>query len=198
MHSGPHNLRVDFAPAANRLGLGLWLKQKGTIMFKTKSRSSGSLPAEQIFSSADVARLAGVSLRQLQWWDEQKVVSPRHEGHRRIYGPAELAAVSVIAELRHKGFSLQKIRRVLRPLQRELNRRIGEVASGAELYLVTDGKAVHVMSDKDRVLQLLLGARQPMYVVSVSEQYKRLTGTPRKPVRSETGAAAAARRAKAE
>ena len=65
-------------------------------------------------TSADVARLASVSLRQLQWWDEQKVVSPRHEGHRRIYSPAEVVEITVIAELRRKGFSLQKIRRVLR------------------------------------------------------------------------------------
>lgn len=104
-------------------------------MFKTKSRGSASLPGERIYSSADVARLAGVSLRQLQWWDEQKVVCPRHEGHRRIYGTVEVAAVSVIAELRHKGFSLQKIRRVLRPLQRELGKRIAEIAAGTDLYL---------------------------------------------------------------
>jgi len=54
-----------------------------------------------------VARLSGVSLRQLQWWDEKKVVSPRHEGHRRVYSPAEVIEIKVIAELRRKGFSLQ-------------------------------------------------------------------------------------------
>ncbi|MCX7602927.1 MAG: MerR family transcriptional regulator [Bryobacteraceae bacterium] len=167
-------------------------------MFKTKPRSSATLPGERVFSSADVARLAGVSLRQLQWWDEQKVVSPRHEGHRRIYGPAEVAAVSVIAELRHKGFSLQKIRRVLRPLHRELGRRIAEVAAGTDLFLLTDGKSVHVLSDRDRILELLLNARQPMYLVSISDQYKKLTGTPRKPVRSEAPAAAASRRSRAQ
>lgn len=162
-------------------------------MFKTKARSSATVPGEPVFSSADVARLAGVSLRQLQWWDEQKVVSPRHEGHRRIYGPAEVAAVSVIAELRHKGFSLQKIRRVLRPLHRELGKRIAEVAAGTDLFLLTDGKSVHVLSDRDRIFELLLHARQPMYLVSVSEQYRKLTATPRKPVRSEAPAAAARR-----
>jgi DNA-binding transcriptional MerR regulator len=39
---------------------------------------------ERVLSSADVARLAGISLRQLQWWDERKLVSPRQEDHRRV------------------------------------------------------------------------------------------------------------------
>ncbi|HTB12348.1 MAG TPA: MerR family transcriptional regulator, partial [Bryobacteraceae bacterium] len=68
---------------------------------------------ERTYSSIEVADVAQVSLRQLQWWDERKVVSPRHEGHRRIYFAAEVIEITVIAELRRKGFSLQKIRRVL-------------------------------------------------------------------------------------
>ena len=87
-------------------------------MFKTKRTHPVSSPAPQAFSSSDVARIARISLRQLQWWDERKVVSPEHRGHRRVYGPEEVIEISVIAELRRKGFSLQKIRRVLRYLQR--------------------------------------------------------------------------------
>ena len=75
---------------------------------------------EQSFSSEDVAALARVTPRQLRWWDEQGVVSPDHQGHRRRYRLEELIKVAVIAELRSKGFSLQKIRRVLRFLHREL------------------------------------------------------------------------------
>src|SRR5256885_14413102 len=67
--------------------------------------------AQRTFTSTDVAKVAQVSLRQLQWWDERKVVSPRHEGHKRIYLAEEVIEISLIAELRRKGFSLQKIRR---------------------------------------------------------------------------------------
>ena len=67
------------------------------------------------YTSGDVARIAGVSLRQLQWWDERNVVSPRQEGHRRVYLPREVVKVSVIAELRRKGLSLKKIRRAITP-----------------------------------------------------------------------------------
>jgi DNA-binding transcriptional MerR regulator len=164
-------------------------------MFKTKSRSIAIPPGERTFASADVARLSGVSLRQLQWWDEQKVVSPRHEGHKRIYLTSDVVEVGVIAELRHKGFSLQKIRRVLRFLQRELGKRMEEVIGGAELHLMTDGKAIHLESDRDRIFELLKGARQAMFLISLSDQVRRLTATPRKPPKSETPAVA--RKAKA-
>ena len=54
-------------------------------MFKTKKARIDVSVTVRIFSSAEIADIAGVSLRQLQWWDEQKVVSPRHEGHKRVY-----------------------------------------------------------------------------------------------------------------
>jgi DNA-binding transcriptional MerR regulator len=132
-----------------------------------------------------------VSLRQLQWWDERKVVSPRHEGHKRVYTPEEVVEITVIAELRRKGFSLQKIRRVLRFLQREMDRRLSETLEAeADLHLVTDGKSIYLEDHKERIIDLLKNARQPMFLVCVSDQVKRLNEPPRKPSRTEgpTGA----------
>ena len=60
--------------------------------------------AQRTFTSTDVAKVAQVSLRQLQWWDERKVVSPRHEGHKRIYLAEEVIEISLIAEFRRKVF----------------------------------------------------------------------------------------------
>jgi DNA-binding transcriptional MerR regulator len=133
-----------------------------------------------------------VSLRQLQWWDEQKVVSPRHEGHRRIYAAAEVVEITVIAELRRKGFSLQKIRRVLRFLQREMGRRLEEVLSGVtQLHLLTDGKTIYLENTEARVIDILKNAKQPMFLVCVSDQVKRISLAARKPVKTETSLGAA-------
>ncbi|MBN8732298.1 MAG: MerR family transcriptional regulator [Acidobacteria bacterium] len=154
-------------------------------MFKTKKSRPESTPMDRTSTSADVARLASVSLRQLQWWDEQKVVSPRHEGHRRIYSPAEVVEITVIAELRRKGFSLQKIRRVLRFLQREMGKRLSDVFSGADMHLLTDGKSIFLEDSEKRVVDLLKNAKQPMFLVCVSDQVKKLQATQRKPARSE-------------
>jgi DNA-binding transcriptional MerR regulator len=162
-------------------------------MFKTKKLEAGSPGEDNNFSSTDVSRLSGVSLRQLQWWDEQKVVSPQHAGHRRLYSLHEVVEVSIIAELRKKGFSLQKIRRVLRFLQKEMGKRQAEVMNPeGDLHLLTDGRAIHLEEDREHIVDVLKGARQAMFVVGVSDQVRRLTATPKKPVRSESAPAAAA------
>src|SRR5580704_4498246 len=160
-------------------------------MFKTKKDQAVTASTDNRYTSGEVARIAGVSLRQLQWWDERNVVSPRQEGHRRVYLPQEVVEVSVIAELRRKGFSLQKIRRVLRFLQKEMGKRLAEViAATSDLHLVTDGKSIFLEDQHDRIIDILKNARQPMFLVSVSDQARRLTETERKPARMEPGVTA--------
>jgi DNA-binding transcriptional MerR regulator len=160
-------------------------------MFKAKKSRPEAQTQERTYSSSEVSTVAGVSLRQLQWWDERKVVSPRHEGHRRIYFPAEVIEITVIAELRRKGFSLQKIRRVLRFLQREMGKRLAEVMqASSHLHLVTDGKNIYLEDQHDRIIDILKNARQPMFLVCVSDQAKRLSDIERKPARMEAGATA--------
>jgi DNA-binding transcriptional MerR regulator len=159
-------------------------------MFKTKKPRPASLPETEVYTSTDVARISGVSLRQLQWWDERNVVSPRQDGHRRVYLPQEVIEVSVIAELRRKGFSLQKIRRVLRFLQKDMGKRLSDaLASEAEIHLLTDGKSIYLEEAPDRIIDLLKNARQPMFLVCVTDQVRRLgAGAQRKPTKSEAAA----------
>jgi DNA-binding transcriptional MerR regulator len=161
-------------------------------MFRSKKLRPATLPETEVYTSTDVARIAVVSLRQLQWWDERNVVSPRQDGHRRVYLPHEVIEVSVIAELRRKGFSLQKIRRVLRFLQKDMGKRLSDaLATEAEIHLLTDGKSIYLEEAPDRIIDLLKNARQPMFLVCVTDQVRRLTAAmQKKPARSETGAAA--------
>lgn len=164
-------------------------------MFKTKRLRSDLGPESPTFTSNEVARIAGVSLRQLQWWDERKVVSPAHAGHKRVYTPAEVVEVSVIAELRRKGFSLQKIRRVLRFLEREMGRRLSDVLRGdSTLHLLTDGRSLYLEDRESRIIDILKNARQPMFLVSVSDQIRRLQAIRKPPA---TATAPTRRRARA-
>jgi DNA-binding transcriptional MerR regulator len=160
-------------------------------MFKTKKLRPAYLPESEVYTSTDVARISGVSLRQLQWWDERNVVSPRQAGHRRVYLPHEVIEVSVIAELRRKGFSLQKIRRVLRFLQKDMGKRLSDALSAqSEIHLLTDGKSIYLEEAPDRIIDLLKNAKQPMFLVSVTDQVRRLSAAAqKKPVKSEVPAA---------
>jgi DNA-binding transcriptional MerR regulator len=155
---------------------------------KPRKLRTDSAEAERTFTSSEVSGVAGVSLRQLQWWDERKVVSPRHEGHRRVYLASEVVEITVIAELRRKGFSLQKIRRVLRFLQKEMGRRLADVMqSTSDLHLVTDGKSIYLDDNKDRIIDIFKNSRQAMFLVCVTDQVRRLDHSERKPVRMEPG-----------
>src|SRR5208283_1112531 len=161
-------------------------------MFKARKNRPPLAPETQVYNSAEVARICGVSLRQLQWWDERHVVSPRQDGHKRIYVLDEVVEISVIAELRRKGFSLQKIRRVLRFLQKDMGKRLNDALSAAsDVHLLTDGKSIFLEDAPNRIIDVLKNALQPMFLVCVTDQVKRLTAVAeRKPARSESVPAA--------
>ena len=151
----------------------------------------------QGYNSSDVSRICGVSLRQLQWWDERNIVSPGQDGHKRVYRTEEVVEISMIAELRRKGFSLQKIRRVLRFLQKDTGKRLSEaLSSSSDVHLLTDGKSIYLEEAPDRIIDLLKNARQPMFLICLTDQARRLgAAAERKPAGSETPAAARKARA---
>jgi DNA-binding transcriptional MerR regulator len=122
------------------------------------------------FTSADVIELTGITARQLQWWDERKIVVPKRHGRNRAYSLDDLAEVAVICELRRKGFSLQRVRQVMRYLQRELGKRLIEtVTSGSEYHLLTDGKRIYLENSERQIVDLLKNSRQPLLSICLTD-----------------------------
>jgi DNA-binding transcriptional MerR regulator len=104
-----------------------------------------------------------------------------------MYTAEEVLEVTVISELRRKGFSLQKLRRVLRFLRKDMDRRLSEVLAGnSDLHLLTDGKSIFLEDRQERVIDILKNARQPMFLVCVSDHAKRLGPGAKKPIRPAT------------
>ena len=129
----------------------------------------------QVFSSAEVCRIAQVSARQLQWWDERDVISPRHTDHRRLYLLNDVLQVLTVAALREKGLSLQKIRRILRLLRRELEEQTeASWNTSPRLYLLTDCHSLYLTADPQQILDRLVEARKPMYLVNLTDQLQRV------------------------
>ena len=129
------------------------------------------------FTSLEVAELTGLTLRQLQWWDEQKIVVASREGHRRVYSLDDLAEIAILCDLRQRGFSLQKIRRVVRFLQKELGRRLVQtVRSADEYHLLTDGRHIYLQDSARGVVDLLKNSQQPMLTVCLSDTIERVCG----------------------
>jgi len=142
-------------------------------MFPAESGRAGI--GEQVFFSSDVSQMAGVTLRQLQWWDERKIVSPRKQDHRRLYSPRQVLEILAAGELRRKGLSLQKIRRLVRLLRRGLEQRAGDdLESASRWFVLTDGQSLFFEERPERVLARLAAAGNAMFLVCLSDLIHRI------------------------
>jgi DNA-binding transcriptional MerR regulator len=127
------------------------------------------------FTSQEVMTLAGLTPRQLQWWDERGLVRPEREGHRRLYSLNQLTEVAVICELRRKGFSLQGVRKVLRFLERELGKGLAEIVSqGSEYHLLTDGTHLYLETSERQIVDILKNSNQPILGVCLSDAVRQV------------------------
>jgi DNA-binding transcriptional MerR regulator len=130
---------------------------------------------QETFTSRDVVSLTGITPRQLQWWDERRIVVPSREGRRRLYSMEDLAEVAVICELRSRGFSLQRVRKVMRFLQREFGKRLAEIVSGnSEYHLLTDGKTLYLETSPRQIVDILKNSRQPMLTICLSDTVRQV------------------------
>ncbi len=127
------------------------------------------------FSSQEVIALAGITARQLQWWDERGVVKPGRIGHRRLYSRQQVMEMAVICELRGKGFSLQGVRRVMRFLQREFGKGLAEItARNSDVHLLTDGKRLYLETSPSQIVDILKNSRQPILGICLSDAVRQV------------------------
>ncbi len=130
---------------------------------------------QESFTSQDVIRLTGITARQLQWWDERGIVVPARQGHRRVYSFEDLTEVAVICELRSKGFSLQRMRKVVRFLQKEFSKRLAETVGGSSSYhLLTDGSTLYLETSPQQIVDILKNSRQPMFAICLSDTVRQV------------------------
>ena len=130
---------------------------------------------QQQFTSNDVIALTGITARQLQWWDERRIVAPSRQGHRRIYSWDELVTVAVICQLRRRGFSLQRMRKVIGYLRQEFGTSLAAaVSASSEYHLLTDGTHLYLRTSARQVVDLLKNARQPMFDICLSDEVRRV------------------------
>ncbi len=130
---------------------------------------------EKQFTSAEVVALTGITPRQLQWWDERGIVVPQREGRRRLYSQDDLMEVAVICALRKKGFPLQRVRRIMKFLQKEFGRRLSAtVSSGSDYHLLTDGRRIYLENSERQVIDILKNSRQPLLGICLSDAVREL------------------------
>lgn len=129
------------------------------------------------FTSNDVIALTGITARQLQWWDERGLVKPERQGHRRVYSWDQLVSAAVICQLRHRGFSLQSMRKVIAFLSLEFGTSLAAtVRAASEYHLLTDGTNLYLRTSAKQVVDLLKNSSQPMFDICLSDEVRRVKG----------------------
>jgi hypothetical protein len=87
----------------------------------------------------------------------------------------DLAEVAVICELRRREFSLQRVRKVVRFLQREFGKRLVEtVTAGSEYHLLTDGRTLYLETSSRQIVDILKNSRQPMLTICLSDTVRQI------------------------
>ena len=128
---------------------------------------------DEQFTSAQVVKLTGITPRQLQWWDERGIVRPQREGRCRLYSFDDLTEIAVICALRRKGFPLQRVRNIMKFLQKEFGGRLAQaVSNGSEYHLLTDGKRIYLENSERQIIDILKNSRQPLLGVCLSDTVK--------------------------
>jgi len=141
---------------------------------------------ERRFTSREVISLTGITPRQLQWWDERGIVVPARDGRNRLYSLEDLAEVAVLCQLRKKGFPLQKVRKIMRYLQRELGQRLVQtVTEGSDYHLLTDGKRIYLENSAHEVVDVLKNSSQPLLAVCLSDAVREVHAEIRLQTRSQ-------------
>lgn len=151
------------------------------------------------YTSNQVSEIAVVTLRQLQWWDEKRVVQPHHFKHSRVYGTQEVFEVAIIAALREREVSLQKIRPILRQIRVSVARYVCDDGTFAlpstELILIVDTNpgsgraAVYITDDPYLTVKLLKTRTHPQHVISLTDLVERIKGPTRREAREKFGIA---------
>jgi DNA-binding transcriptional MerR regulator len=121
----------------------------------------------QSFSTAEVARLTGLSARQLDHWDREGFLRPSLErasgyGSTRRYSFADVVRLRVAARLRAEGVGLARIRRCAEVLARldpesDLGQARLIVAGNSVLWARSDREVIDLLQDGQLVLVCSLG-----------------------------------------
>ena len=148
---------------------------------------------KKYYSSREVALMTGLSARQLQWWDARRLFLPAIAPQRteaggfteRRYTPLDVLELQVLADLRRRGFSVPRLRRLLSTLREVFSVRLYEaIGDGGPLTLFIGGDRLFARTadgqlyNLDRPAQALMmvGEELPLRPLTARERRRRKPG----------------------
>jgi predicted RNase H-like HicB family nuclease len=130
------------------------------------------------FNSKTIASILGLSIRQIDYWDRTHFIKPSVSeasgyGSVRLYSFSDLVQLKVARTLMDKGISLQKIRKAMNYLKKNMP----EVKKPlSELRFLTDGETLFVLTEDKKVIIDALKSGQFVFAVALGKIIEDLKG----------------------
>jgi DNA-binding transcriptional MerR regulator len=149
---------------------------------------------KKFYTSREVAALTGLTARQLHWWDSRRLFSAAVATHRteaggyteRRYTPMDVIELQVLADLRRRGFTIPRLRRLLATLRDVFRIRLYEaIGDGGPMMLFIGRDRLYARTadgrlfDLDEPSQPLLGVgdEDPALRPLAARERRRRTGS---------------------
>jgi DNA-binding transcriptional MerR regulator len=153
---------------------------------------------KKYYTSREVAAMTGLSARQLQWWDARRLFKPAIASHRtdaggfteRRYTPLDVLELQVLADLRRRGFSIPRLRRLLTTLREIFGVRLYEaIGDGGPMTLFIGGDQLYARTQDGRIFNLdqptqallMVGEEMTMRPLTARARKQRRRAVERKP-----------------
>jgi DNA-binding transcriptional MerR regulator len=140
------------------------------------------------YTSREVAAMTGLTARQLQWWDSRRVFTAAIGTQRteaggfteRRYTPIDVLELQVLADLRRRGFSIPRLRRLLATLRDVFRIRLYEaIGDGGPMTLFLNGDQLYARTLDGRIFNMD-APTQPLLVVGEELSLRPLMARERK------------------
>jgi DNA-binding transcriptional MerR regulator len=134
------------------------------------------LPSQDIgYRGASAAAAAGISYRQLDYWDRTSLVTPSIQtaagsGSQRLYSFRDILVLKLVKRLLDTGVSLQQIRLAVEQL------RASGIVDLTNTTLMSDGARVYLCTSQDEVIDLL-GQGQGVFGIAVGRVLREVEAT---------------------
>jgi len=133
------------------------------------------MPEDIGFRGPVACSAAGITYRQLDYWDRTGLVEPSvrsasGSGSQRLYGFRDILVLKVVKRLLDTGISLQQIRSAV-----EFLRERGS-ADLAQVTLMSDGVSVYACTSPDELVDLLQGG-QGVFGIALGRVWQEVEGS---------------------
>jgi hypothetical protein len=144
---------------------------------------------KKYYTSREVAAMTGLTARQLQWWDARRLFVPAIATRRteaggfteRRYTPLDVLELQVLADLRRRGFSIPRLRRLLGTLHDVFRVRLYEaIGDGGPLTLLIGGNQLFARTSDGQLFNLD-APTQPLLMVGEKLSIRPLAARERRP-----------------